>query len=365
MTYGWSGYSASPNAFRLRPVNALGGGIPNFTEVNSRPDAAPQVGGSLTAASINLLNFYNTFSGCTAGVGGAAVDCRGANDQTELDRQIAKTVAAFLKVNADVIGVSEIENDGYAADSAIQYLVDQLNAAAGAGTYALIDADAAIGQQNALGTDGIKVGLLYKPARVSPVGTTAALNTVDFMNGGDSAIRNRPSLAQAFEQVSTGERFVVDVNHLKSKGSACDIPDAGDGQGNCNSVRTNAANLLAVWLASDPTGIDDPDVLILGDLNAYAKRGPIASLEAAGYTNLMELFQAKNAYSYAFDVSGLPGSRPLEPQPDSPGDRRQLNTTSTRMSQACWTTTRSPRAPGSSSHSSIRTSFALPTTISW
>ena len=70
MTYTWSGNSASPNAYRLRPVNALGGGVPNFVEANSRPSAAPAVGGTLKAASFNVLNFYNTFSGCTAGVGG-------------------------------------------------------------------------------------------------------------------------------------------------------------------------------------------------------------------------------------------------------------------------------------------------------
>ena len=206
-----------------------------------------------------------------------------------------------LKVDADVIGISEIENDGYATDSAIQYLVDQLNAAAGTDTYAFVDADTGTGQVNALGTDAIKVGLLYKPGSVTPIGTTAALNTEAFVNGGDAAIRNRPSLAQAFEQIATGETFVVDVNHLKSKGSACDLPDAGDGQGNCSLVRTNAANLLAAWLAGDPTGTGDPDALILGDLNSYAKEGPIAALETAGFTNLIGAYSGSDAYSYAFD----------------------------------------------------------------
>ena len=87
--------------------------------------------------------------------------------------------------------------------------------------------------------------------------------------------RNRPALAQAFEENTTGSRFIVSVNHLKSKGSACDAPDAGDGQGNCNVVRTNAADRLAAWLATDPTGTGDPDVLIVGDLNSYAKEDPI------------------------------------------------------------------------------------------
>ena len=69
--------------------------------------------------------------------------------------------------------------------------------------------------------------MIYKPAVVTPVGQTAVLNSVAFVNGGDSAPRSRPSLAQAFEVNATGAVFIVDINHLKSKGSACDAPDAG------------------------------------------------------------------------------------------------------------------------------------------
>ncbi|HRV94622.1 MAG TPA: ExeM/NucH family extracellular endonuclease, partial [Anaerolineae bacterium] len=325
MTYTWAGNSASGNAYRVRPINALNGSI-TFAPANPRPPAPEPVGGSLKVTGLNLLNFFNTFDGfsdevdnCTDGVGGPPADCRGADDAAEFDRQWPKTVAAILGLQADVIGVIEIENDGYGPDSAIQFLVDRLNAATAPGTYAFIDVDAATGQTNALGTDAIKVGLLYKPASVTPVGATAALNTTAFVTGGDSADRNRPSLAQAFEQVSTGARFVVDVNHLKSKGSACDIPDAGDGQGNCNSVRTNAANLLAGWLASNPTGTGDSDILIIGDLNSYAKEDPITALITNNYANLIESFGGSEAYSYVFDgqwgyLDHALGSASLSPQ---------------------------------------------------
>jgi hypothetical protein len=144
------------------------------------------------------------------------------------------------------------------------------------------------------------VALLYRPALVAPVGTTAALNTASFVTGGDSGARNRPALAQAFADADGGT-FVAVVNHLKSKGSACDAPDAGDGQGNCNEVRVRAAQELADWLAADPTGTGDPDVLILGDLNAYAMEDPIAALEGAGYVNLQARFGGLEAYTYVFD----------------------------------------------------------------
>ncbi len=304
MTYTWAGNAASGNAYRVRPFGALGG-TARFEATNPRPGAAPGGVGSLRIASMNLLNFFNTFDGlpdtvdnCTFGVGGAAADCRGADTQVEFDRQWPKTVAAILGSGADVIGVIEIENDGYRAGSALQFLVDRLNDATAPGSYTFIDADAAIGAVNALGTDAIKVGIVYKPESVAPVGDTASLDTVSFVNGGDSGPRNRAALAQAFRDVATGARFIVSVNHFKSKGSACDAPDAGDGQGNCNTVRTAAAADLANWLATNPTGIADPDVLILGDLNAYSMEDPVTTLAGAGYRNLVD---TAGAFSYAFD----------------------------------------------------------------
>lgn len=302
LTYTWAGNAASGNAFRVRPVNALAGAA-TFLPANPRPAGSPEVSGSLRVASMNLLNFFNTFGAgaCTGGVGGSAMDCRGAGSLVEFDRQWPKTVAAIVRTGADVVGVIEIENDGYGPSSAIQALVDRLNAATAPGTYAFIDVDAGTGRTDALGSDAIKVGVLYKPARVIPVGQTAALDTVSFVNGGDGFPRNRPALAQAFEEFGSGGRFVVSVNHLKSKGSACDVPDAGDGQGECSMVRTSAARELAAWLASDPTGIGDPDVLVLGDLNAYAMEDPVTSLEAVGYTSLVPAFAGSDAFSYVFD----------------------------------------------------------------
>jgi hypothetical protein len=59
--------------------------------------------------------------------------------------------------------------------------------------------------------------------------------------------------------------------------------------------------MLADWLATDPTGTGDPDVLVLGDMNSYAEEDPITTLEEAGFTNLIEERDGDEAYSYAFD----------------------------------------------------------------
>ncbi len=247
MTYTWGGAAASPNSYRVRPVNALGGAI-EFHGTNPRPTGPEAVGGDVRVVGMNLLNYFNTFDGlpdtqdtCRLGTQGALTDCRGADTPAEFERQWPKTVAAILAMNPDVVGVNEIENDGYGPDSAIAHLVDKLNAATAPGTYAYVDVDAETGQVDALGTDAIKVGQIYKPAKVTRVGKTAVLNSVEFVNGGDGFPRSRPSLAQAYKVNATGGVFIADINHLKSKGSACDVPDAGDGQGNCNAARTVAA----------------------------------------------------------------------------------------------------------------------------
>lgn len=119
-------------------------------------------------------------------------------------------------------------------------------------------------------------------------------------------IKNRPSLAQTFEQNDNGEKLTIAVNHFKSKGSSCDDvgdPDLGDGQDNCNLTRTAAASALVNWLAADPTDSEDPDYLIIGDLNSYAMEDPIAVIQAAGYVDLLK---DSGAYSYIF--SGQSGS---------------------------------------------------------
>ncbi|GAA2480132.1 ExeM/NucH family extracellular endonuclease [Terrabacter carboxydivorans] len=303
LNWTWGGNASSANAYRIRPVSPAA--TVDFRPANARPSGPPAVGGDTRVVGMNLLNFFNTLdttgNNCRGGLTGSVMDCRGANTATEFDRQWRKTVAAVSGTEADVIAFMEMENDGYGPGSAEQFLVGKLNEKDGAGTWAFIDADARTGQPDAMGNDAIKVGMLYKPDAVTPVGTTAALNGTDFVNGGDSGPRNRPSLAQAFRDNSSGGTFIAVANHLKSKGSACDVPDAGDGQGNCNAVRVRSAKLLASWLASDPTGTGDPDVLILGDMNSYAKEDPITTLEGAGFANLIEQRNGREAYSYAFD----------------------------------------------------------------
>ncbi|RME49208.1 MAG: ExeM/NucH family extracellular endonuclease [Caldilineae bacterium] len=272
--------------YRLQPTVT-----PVFSSTNPRPATPPAVGGTLKVASFNVLNYFNG-----DGMGGGFPTSRGADTPEEFDRQRAKIINAIITMDADIIGLMEIENDGYTATSAIQDLVNGLNAVAGSGTYAFIDPGVP-----KIGTDEIAVGLLYKTTTVMPVGSAAILDSSVDPNFIDT--KNRPTLAQTFEEKATGERLTVAVNHLKSKGSACDDvgdPDTGDGQGNCNLTRAKAAAALANWLASDPTHTGDPDFLIIGDLNSYAMEDPITTLKNAGYTNLVEKYVGNNAYTFVY-----------------------------------------------------------------
>lgn len=300
MTYTWGGNASSPNAFRVRPVGALGGSHA-FEAVNERPAAPDEVDGDVRVASFNVLNYFNTFTGCQGGVAGEAMDCRGADSTGELERQAAKIVAALEGLDADVVGLVEIENDGYGAASAIADLTRRLNDRVGADTYRYLDVDERTGQVDALGGDAIKVGMLYKPGVVVPNGETAVLDTDTFVDGGTGSPKNRPALAQTFLDRATGERFTTAVNHLKSKGSECGEGDDDPQQGSCNGTRARAAQELADWLATSPTGIKEPDVLIMGDLNAYAEEDPVAVLEEAGFEDLVRRFEGEDAYSYVFD----------------------------------------------------------------
>jgi uncharacterized protein len=276
--------------YRLQPTAP-----PVFATANERTAAPPEVGGELRIASFNVLNYFNG-----DGQGGGFPTARGAASPVEFERQRTKIIAALSALDADVIGLMEIENDGYGPGSAIADLVDGLNASATL-TYTWIDPNLP-----QLGDDEIAVGLLYRPATVQPVGPAATLSTGAFDQTLADGGRSRQPLAQTFAG-QNGERFTVVVNHFKSKnpGEGEDIApgnqDSGNGTGAWNERRTEAAQDLIDWLATDPTGSGDPDVLIIGDLNAYAKEAPISTLEAGGYVNLLARFHGDETYSYVFD----------------------------------------------------------------
>ena len=303
LDFGVSGSSsAGPGLYRLHPV-----AVPVFTATNPRPRALAGLDNDKTKiAAMNVLNFFTTFSngqtadgqtgqGCTLGTSTSAGNCRGASNLAEFQRQRDKIVRALAGLDADVVGLMEIQNNG---NVAAQNLVDALNAQVRSGPWAVAPLPAnspGIGT----GTDAIRVAVIYKPAKVTLVG--AAVSDIDPVN-------NRPTLAQTFAALG-GERFTVVVNHLKSKGScpsagdpdAAGNLDAGDGQGCWNGLRLQQAQRLRTFVAQLQQNSGTNDVLIVGDMNAYGQEDPIVELTSNGFIDQAARFNSF-AYTYVFDA---------------------------------------------------------------
>ncbi len=271
---------------------------PSFSATNPRTVAPQLATGNLKVASANVLNYFTTFTdgtdawgntgvGCTLGATTEPGNCRGANSLLEFERQTKKIVSSMLAIDADVVGLMEIQNNG---DIATDYLVGQINAAVGFPLYAYVPAPAGTG------TDAIRVSMIYKPAKVQLAG--GALSDTD-------AVNTRPPMAQTFK-AGNGARFSLVVNHMHAKASSCsgENADQGDGQGCSNVRRTQQANRLAnVFIPQIVAASGDSDVLVMGDLNANGAEDPIIALTNAGLVNQLERFVRpdETPYSYVFN----------------------------------------------------------------
>ncbi len=290
--FSWAGKTASGSSWRVRTHID---GTNTFIDAEARDSAPDFADASLKVASFNVLNYFTTLA---TGFG--------ADNATELARQTEKLVTSLLALDADVIGLIEMENDfdEVSGTPPIQSLVDALNAVAGPGTYDWVRPGV-----NVIGTGNIANAFIYDTTTIALAGAAAILDTPAFTNPlGYSSQRNRPAVAQTFEEIATGQTFTAVVNHLKSKGVFSTAPVGGDiniddGVGAFNETRNLAMAELSTWLATDPTGSGDPDVLILGDLNAYAEEDPVQTLLGAGYTNTLAYFSGPigGQYGYVFD----------------------------------------------------------------
>ena len=275
------------NEYQLIPTQA-----PQFYHINLRTETPyPVHGSNLRAAAFNVLNYFNG-----DGEGGGFPTERGAASAYELERQTAKLVAAITAMDADIVGLLEIENDGFGELSAIATLTAAINAELPAyQQYDYITLDV-----EKIGRDVIANGLLYRPTTVAPTGAAQLLDSSNSPlddNGEPLFIDslNRPILQQTLIHKRTGETVAIAVGHLKSKRTddCADYDDCDTGQGAYNKVRTKAVTALANWL-QDAAGSDN--ILLLGDWNAYSKEDPITTLLNAGYSLLNE----ENGYSYVY-----------------------------------------------------------------
>lgn len=272
--------------------------------------------GDLRVASFNVLNFFTTVVG---GDANPTNSNRGALTVGEFELQRTKIVSAITRLNADVVGLMEIENNGYGENSAIANLVGALNATLPdeQDHYAWV----ASPNGQPMGTDAITVGLIYRPAKVSLEGGAQLIalpvQVAEAIDGAGKPVSiqqgMRDALMQRFSSPKGDSPLTLVVNHFKSKGSACfeDYPDYVtadpiDGQGHCNALRVSAAKVLGERLKQE-----GGDLLVIGDLNAYGLEDPVRVL-----TDYDPAAQSRQIMSAAF--TQLAG-QPYEEQPSAVG----------------------------------------------
>lgn len=243
--------------------------------------------GRIRVGGLNVENYFTDFvdDGCSS--------CRGADNETEFIRQRTKIFLSAVELDAAIFGLQEVENN---QDVTLANFVDGLNTQAGVeGKWEYI-------ATGTIGGDVIKCAIIYQPELVIPVGDHAVLVYTDPVD------KSRPSLAQTFRLVNSDELFTIVVQHLKSKGSACDedspvTSDHLEGEGNCGYTRLKHVQQLLEWLEENPTGEDTDQYILLGDFNSHRNDRSIKEFtESAGFISLADRDIAE-PFSYVYDGS--------------------------------------------------------------
>ncbi|HHX8437723.1 TPA: ExeM/NucH family extracellular endonuclease [Vibrio diabolicus] len=309
----------SYNEYRLIATNEVDSSnfVTSGDDFDVARKAAPAIADSdLRVASFNVLNYFTSVA--DSGHDNPTGQNRGATNLDEFLIQQAKIVSAMNKMDADIIGLMEVENNGFGDGSAIQNLVDALNAeiddVEDHYTYVEIEEQDKY-QEEYFGSDAIMVAILYRANAVTPKEAAKVIvtpeqhiaeNTITRKEGTESNPAydkyQRHSLLQTFTVKETGEDLSVVVNHFKSKGSECieewiagvEDSEPADLQGNCNNFRVSAAKVVGEALKDI-----DGDVLVMGDLNAYGKEDPLLTL-----TDYSKEKYGRDIYTAAYTTIG-------------------------------------------------------------
>ncbi len=249
-----------------------------------REAVRPSVPAKHAALRVAAFNLENLFNG--DGRGDGFPTGRGASSMAAYQAQQGRLVAALSALDADVLALMEMENDGQDALSAEAQLLAALNAA-GNGDWQ------AVRQPASRSSDVIRNAIFYRASRLRPVGEVLLLDEGAFSH------RNRPSLAVRLQPLEGGAPLVVIANHFKSKNctQARGIEgDQRDGQGCWNATRLASVRQLDAWVSER---FADEAVLMAGDFNAYAMEDPPRWLREHGWHDAFA-DAAVRPYSYVY-----------------------------------------------------------------
>lgn len=230
---------------------------------NKRADlevALPDLGDyRLLVCGFNLENYYMTWGSM------------GADSYAEHQKQRTKINNALRKINADIYGLVELQQ----GNEAIEEIVNDLNTKMPTRNYKYFN-DATTGTSQ-------KVDFVYDANKVEPIGTPAETSV---------ELPYRKKMV-CFREISTGEKFIYSINHFKSMNTGGADRRVNEAQAVVklyNSYRQNR-------------NIRDNDVLIMGDMNCYAKTEPIMVFTESNTNNMIDLhraFHADSSYSYMY-----------------------------------------------------------------
>ena len=207
----------------------------------------------------------------------------GARDEESFNRQNTKILAAMKDMKADIYAICEIEEGNYSP----AYLTKQLNQALGTTAYKFVD------------TGDAKVSSYTKNTFIY---NSETLKLVRDCRTYDADYLQLRHIIQGFQKTGTGEKFILSLNHFKSKSgkaSGSNI-DKHDGQGAHNSRRVEEATNCLKSYAAMREYYGDNDVIVVGDLNSYSKEDPIRVFTDAGYVDELMKY-SPDGWSYVYD----------------------------------------------------------------
>ena len=308
--------------WRFQPTTRLTGdnveAVQPTSFTDTRTETPEAVGGQVSLASFNVLNYFTTtgdqLDGCQyyddregnhITVRGGC-DARGAANAESLKRQETKIVTAINKLDASVVSLMEIENSaafGKDRDDALATLVKRLNEAAGAEKWDFVESPDAVPADE----DVIRTALIYQPAEVAPQNESTILDDQDAFSNA------REPLSQAFApkdgsgEVEKDKTFVTISNHFKSKGSGSGPgnEDSGDGQGASNADRVKQAEALVGFAGDQQEATNSDLVYLLGDFNSYTQEDPMQVFYEAGYKDIAAEKTDESTYVYGSRTGSL------------------------------------------------------------
>ena len=223
--------------------------------------------GRLRVCGQNMQNYYIHYDNYQS--------TRANYNAAQFAAKTMKIVNGFLTINADIYAVCEVE----ACELVLTQLADSLNKYAGELVYAAAP-DGINEAWDPEYDNNLKSGFIYRTDKLKPYRS-------NYYASSWSYYKNTMRI-QAFEELGTGERLVISMNHFKAK--------TGTGDKGESTRQSNAQHLLSTL---KKLSLGDPDILIMGDMNCEVGEEPLNMIEKEGYTEQLIRFD-ENAYSHCY-----------------------------------------------------------------